>query len=66
MLADRMGLWDEEWFQDRYTRLRLDLEDHKSLYSEFVARTLIDHDDIAWILPELIAGVGRAARGGRS
>jgi len=38
LLAERMGVWDEEWFQDRYTRLRLDLEDHKSLYSEFVAR----------------------------
>jgi alkylation response protein AidB-like acyl-CoA dehydrogenase len=38
LLAERMGVWDEEWFQDRYTRLRLDLEDHKSLYSEFVAK----------------------------
>jgi alkylation response protein AidB-like acyl-CoA dehydrogenase len=38
LLAERMGVSDEEWFQDRYTRLRLDLEDHKSLYSEFVAR----------------------------
>jgi len=25
LLAERMGVWDEEWFQDRYTRLRLDL-----------------------------------------
>ncbi len=38
LLAERMGVSDEEWFQDRYTRLRLDLEDHKSLYNEFVAR----------------------------
>ena len=38
LLADRMGVWDEEWFQDRYTRLRLDLEDHKALYNEFVAK----------------------------
>ncbi len=37
-LADRMGVWEEDWFQDRYTILRLDLEDHKSLYSVFVAR----------------------------
>ena len=38
VLADRMGVWEEESFQDRYTRLRLDLEDHKALYNEFVAR----------------------------
>lgn len=38
LLADRMGVWEEEWFQDRYTRLRLDLEDHKALYNEFVAK----------------------------
>ena len=38
LLAERMGVWEDEWFQDRYTRLRLDLEDHKALYSEFVAK----------------------------
>ena len=36
LLAERMGVWDDEVFQDRYTRLRLDLEDHKALYQEFV------------------------------
>jgi hypothetical protein len=38
LLAERMGVWEEEWFQDRYTRLRLDLEDHKALYGEYVAK----------------------------
>ena len=38
LLADRMGVWEDDRFQDRYTRLRLDLEDHKALYSEFVAQ----------------------------
>ena len=38
LLADRMGVWEDDRFQDRYTRLRLDLEDHKALYSEFVAK----------------------------
>jgi alkylation response protein AidB-like acyl-CoA dehydrogenase len=36
MLAERVGVWDDDVFQDRYTRLRLDLEDHKTLYQEFV------------------------------
>jgi len=36
MLAERVGAWEDEVFQDRYTRLRLDLEDHKTLYQEFV------------------------------
>jgi alkylation response protein AidB-like acyl-CoA dehydrogenase len=40
LLADRMGVWEDEGFQDRYTRLRLDLEDHKALYSEFVAKVV--------------------------
>src|SRR5262249_41598148 len=35
---ERMAVWEDEWFQDRYTRLRLDLEDHKALYGEFVAK----------------------------
>jgi alkylation response protein AidB-like acyl-CoA dehydrogenase len=34
-LADAMGIADEPAFRDRYTRLRLDLEDHKSLYEVF-------------------------------
>ncbi len=37
LLAERMGMFDEAVFQDRYLRLRLDLEDHKSLYETFVA-----------------------------
>lgn len=37
LLAERMGVFDEPEFQDRYTRLRLDLEDHKALYETFVA-----------------------------
>src|SRR6185312_13772046 len=37
-LAERMGVWDDEQFQDRYTRLRLDLEDHKDLYETFVEK----------------------------
>jgi alkylation response protein AidB-like acyl-CoA dehydrogenase len=36
MLAERVGVWEDDLFQDRYTRLRLDLEDHKTLYQEFV------------------------------
>ena len=36
LLAERMGVWEDDTFQDRYTRLRLDLEDHKTLYQEFV------------------------------
>lgn len=36
MLAERVGAWEDDVFQDRYTRLRLDLEDHKTLYQEFV------------------------------
>jgi alkylation response protein AidB-like acyl-CoA dehydrogenase len=31
-----MGAWDDPLFQDRYTKLRLDLEDHKDLYETFV------------------------------
>ncbi len=36
LLAERMGVWDDRVFQDRYTELRLDLEDLRSLYGEFV------------------------------
>ena len=37
LLAERMGVLDDPDFQDRYTRLRLDLEDHKALFETFVA-----------------------------
>jgi alkylation response protein AidB-like acyl-CoA dehydrogenase len=36
-LAERMGVFDEPEFEDKYTKLRLDLEDHKALYETFVA-----------------------------
>jgi len=35
-LAQRMGVWEDTEFQDRYARLRLDLEDLKALYGRFV------------------------------
>ena len=38
LLAERMGVWDDDEFQHRYTRLRLDLEDHKDLYETFVEK----------------------------
>ena len=38
LLAERMGLAEDPTFQDRFTRLRLDLEDHKALYETFAAR----------------------------
>jgi alkylation response protein AidB-like acyl-CoA dehydrogenase len=34
-LADRLGLQDDDAFQDRYTQLRLDLADHNALYEVF-------------------------------
>jgi alkylation response protein AidB-like acyl-CoA dehydrogenase len=37
LLAERMGVFEDADFQDRYIRLRLDLEDHKALYETFVA-----------------------------
>jgi alkylation response protein AidB-like acyl-CoA dehydrogenase len=37
-LADRLGLQDDDAFQDRYTQLRLDLADHNSLYEVFADR----------------------------
>jgi alkylation response protein AidB-like acyl-CoA dehydrogenase len=36
LLAERMRVWEEAAFQDQYARLRLDLEDLKSLYGRFV------------------------------
>jgi alkylation response protein AidB-like acyl-CoA dehydrogenase len=35
-LAERMGVWEEPAFQETYGRLRMDLEDLKSLYGSFV------------------------------
>ena len=35
-LAERMGVFDDPDFAERYTKLRLDLEDHKTLYETFV------------------------------
>jgi alkylation response protein AidB-like acyl-CoA dehydrogenase len=36
LLAERMGLWEEPIFADRYARLRLELEDLKALYQTYV------------------------------
>ena len=38
ILAERMGVWEEAEFQDRYARLRLELEDLKALYGVYVAK----------------------------
>ncbi len=38
LLAERMGVWDDPTFQDRYGRLRLDLADHKVLYETFAEK----------------------------
>ena len=38
LLAERMGVWEDPLFQERYIRLRLDLEDHKDLYETFVEK----------------------------
>jgi alkylation response protein AidB-like acyl-CoA dehydrogenase len=35
-LAERVGVWEDKAFQDRYTRLRLDLADHRALYETYV------------------------------
>ena len=35
-LASRMGVWEEADFQDRYTRLRLDLADLRELHATYV------------------------------
>jgi len=37
-LAESMGASDDPLFQDRYTRLRLDLEDHKALFETYADR----------------------------
>ncbi|HWK43533.1 MAG TPA: acyl-CoA dehydrogenase family protein [Stellaceae bacterium] len=36
LLAQRMGVWEDGAFRDRYVRLRLDLADHTSLYRTYV------------------------------
>ncbi len=36
LLAERMGVWDDKVFRDRYTALRLDLEDLKCLHARYV------------------------------
>ena len=38
ILADRMGAGEDPLFQDRYTKLRLELEDLKALYDTYVAK----------------------------
>ncbi len=38
MLAETMGCADEPAFQDRYVKLRLDLEDHKALFEVYADR----------------------------
>ena len=38
VLAQRMDVFDDRAFADRYTRMRLDLADHTILYESFVAR----------------------------
>src|SRR5271165_346474 len=38
LLAERMGVWEDDEFQLRFARLRLDLEDHKDLYETFVEK----------------------------
>jgi alkylation response protein AidB-like acyl-CoA dehydrogenase len=36
LVAERMGAWDDATFQERYTRLRLDLADLRVLHATFV------------------------------
>jgi hypothetical protein len=36
LLAERMGVWDEPGFRDRYTRLAMDMADLKALHATFV------------------------------
>ncbi|MCO6418310.1 acyl-CoA dehydrogenase family protein [Siccirubricoccus sp. KC 17139] len=38
LLAERMGLWEDAEFQDRYARLRLEFEDLKALFGTFVEK----------------------------
>ena len=48
------------------SRGRLLFEDRPGRFAEFVARALIDYDDIARFVPEMIRGVARAARAATS
>ena len=36
LLAERMGAWDSPAFQERYTKLRLDMADLKALHATYV------------------------------
>ena len=36
VLAQRMGVWEDAVFQERYTRFRLDLADHTALYEVYL------------------------------
>ncbi|CAA9280217.1 MAG: Acyl-CoA dehydrogenase, long-chain specific [uncultured Craurococcus sp.] len=38
ILAERMGVWEDAEFQDRYARLRLEFEDLKALYGTYVEK----------------------------
>ncbi|WP_149536577.1 acyl-CoA dehydrogenase family protein [Siccirubricoccus phaeus] len=38
ILAERMGVWEEAEFQDRYARLRLEFEDLKALFGVYVEK----------------------------
>jgi hypothetical protein len=38
ILAERMSVWEDAEFQDRYARLRLEFEDLKALYGTFVEK----------------------------
>ncbi len=38
MLAEHMGMDEDPQFAERYTRLRMDLEDHKALYETFAEK----------------------------
>ena len=63
-LAERMGVWEDAAFQDTYGRLRLDLEDLKSLYGTFVDRLFAkqgDQHDVANCLQEAAVGVAQIA-----
>ena len=38
LLAEKIGVWEEPEFRERYNQLRLQLADHKALYETFVDR----------------------------
>jgi alkylation response protein AidB-like acyl-CoA dehydrogenase len=37
-VAERMGCWEDDQFQERYNKLRMELQDHKDLYETFVEK----------------------------